>query len=101
MTVAVHDNQNKHRYEASIDGALLGFAAYRIQPPAISFTHTEVNERFERQGIASALIREALEDARRRDLEVLPFCPFVSSFIAKHHEYVELVPASRRERFGL
>ena len=101
VAVQVHDNPDKQRYEAVVDGELAGFAAYRTQPALISFVHTEVDDAFERHGIASTLIREALEDARRRGFEVLPFCPFVKSFIAEHREFVDLVPASRREEFGL
>jgi hypothetical protein len=47
---------------------------------------------------------EALDDPRRQGFEVLPFCPFVNSFnsfIEEHREFVDLVPGSRREEFGL
>jgi hypothetical protein len=101
VAVQVHDNPDERRYEAVVDGELAGFTAYRTQPGLIAFVHTEVKDAFERHGIASILIREALDDARRRGLEVLPFCPFVNSFIAEHREFVDLVPRSRREEFGL
>ena len=101
VTVEVHDNPDEQRYEATVDGALAGFTAYRLQPGLIAFTHTQVEEAFEGEGVGSTLIREALEDARRRGLEVLPYCPFVRSFIAEHREFVDLVPGSRREEFGL
>jgi uncharacterized protein len=84
-----------------LDGALASFASYRMQPGLIAFVHTEVEEAFEGHGVGSTLIRDALEDARRRGFEVLPFCPFVKSFIAAHREFVDLVPGSRREEFGL
>jgi hypothetical protein len=32
---------------------------------------------------------------------VLPYCPFVLSWITEHSEYADLVPAGRREQFGL
>jgi uncharacterized protein len=51
--------------------------------------------------VASTLIREALDDGRRRRLDVLPLCPFVNSYIDGHRDYVDLVPESRREVFGL
>ena len=101
MAVEVHDNPDEHRYEAVVDGELAGFTAYRTQPGLIAFVHIEVKDAFEGHGVGSILIREALDDARRRGFEVLPFCPFVNSFIAEHHEFVDLVPASRREEFGL
>ncbi|MEA2146570.1 MAG: uncharacterized protein QOG59_2157, partial [Solirubrobacteraceae bacterium] len=101
VAVQVHDNPDEQRYEAVVDGELAGFAAYRTQPGLISFVHTEVEDAFEGRGVGSILIREALEDVRRRGFEVLPFCPFVNSFIAEHREFVDLVPGSRREEFGL
>ena len=67
----------------------------------ISFIHTEVDEEFEGQGLGSALVAEALDDARKRDLAVLPFCPFVNSYISNHPEYLDLVPEADRKRFDL
>jgi uncharacterized protein len=80
---------------------VLGFTEYRMRPGLIAFVHTEVDERHEGEGLASTLIAGALDDARHRDLAVLPFCPFVNDFIKRHREYVDLVPAQYRERFGL
>jgi predicted GNAT family acetyltransferase len=101
VAVEVRDNPGTHRYQAAVDGTLAGFAAYRMQPGLIAFVHTEVDQAFEGHGVGSILVREALADARRRGFEVLPFCPFVNSFIKEHRGYVDLVPASRREEFGL
>jgi uncharacterized protein len=101
IVVEVRNNPVEHRYEAVVDGAFAGFTSYRLRPGVISFVHTEVDDAFAGHGVASVLIREALEDARRRGLEVLPFCPFVNSFIASHREFVDLVPGSRRQEFGL
>ncbi len=84
-----------------MDGTLAGFTIYRDRPGLIAFIHTEVDDQFEGQGVGSTLVGEALQDARRRELEVLPFCPFVNSYIQKHPEYLDLVPESRREAFGL
>jgi predicted GNAT family acetyltransferase len=46
-------------------------------------------------------VRASLDDARARHLVVLPYCPFVRSWITEHSEYADLVPAGRREQFGL
>jgi predicted GNAT family acetyltransferase len=101
VAVQVHDNPDEQRYEAVVDGEVAGFTAYRAQPGLIAFVHTEVEDAFAGHGVGSILIREALDDARRRGVEVLPFCPFVNSFIAEHREFVDLVPGSRRKEFGL
>jgi uncharacterized protein len=83
------------------DGELAGFTVYRSRAGLIAFMHTEIEPEFEGHGVGSALVREALEDARRKGLDVLPFCPFVNAYIERHREYVDLVPEDRREAFGL
>jgi predicted GNAT family acetyltransferase len=101
VAVDVRDNPDEQRYEATVDGDLAGFTAYRLRPGLIAFLHTQVDDAFEGHGVGSTLVSEALEDARRRGLEVLPFCPFVNSYIEKHHEYLDLVPEPQRWAFGL
>jgi predicted GNAT family acetyltransferase len=99
--IEVADAPERERYEISIDGEVVGFTAYATRPGLIAFVHSEVDERFQGRGLADRLIRFALEDARRRDLAVLPFCPFVKAFIERHREFEELVPDAYREQFGL
>jgi uncharacterized protein len=67
----------------------------------IAFMHTEIGDRFEGQGVGSQLVREALDEARAKGLQVLPFCPFVNGWIERHREYADLVPETHREAFGL
>ena len=78
-----------------------GFTAYEPQRETLVFVHTEIDERFEGRGLGSQLITAALDDVRRQQLRVLPFCPFVRSFIASHLDYLDLVPENRRKVFGL
>ena len=47
------------------------------------FTHTEVDEAFEGQGIASKLSRAALDDAVDRNLRITIYCPFFSAYVKK------------------
>lgn len=102
MTTTVRDNPEASRFEIHVDDALAGFADYRLSPGRIAFTHTEVDDAFAGQGLARQLVDEALTDVRRRDLAVLPFCPYVRRVIARNPEqYLDLVPESQRERFGL
>jgi predicted GNAT family acetyltransferase len=59
-----------------------------------------VDPRFGGRGLGGILVRGALDAARDRGLEVLPFCPFVRGWIGRHPEYRELVPEGQRARFG-
>ena len=99
--VQVRDVPAEERYAAEVDGRAAGFAQYRLLPGTIAFVHTEVDRAFAGRGVGNALVRGALDDARRRELAVLPYCPFVDAFIRAHREYVGLVPEARRPRFGL
>lgn len=99
--MAVADNNAEHRYEVSKDGEPAGFAIYRRRPGIIAFVHTEIDKRFEGDGLGSQLVHDALEDARRESLAVLPFCPFVNGYIKRHTEYRDLVPEDYRDKFGL
>jgi uncharacterized protein len=90
--VEVRDAPDAHRYEALAGGAVAGFAAYRLSPGRIVFTHTEVDDAYEGQGVGSALVRGALDAVRAAgDRKVVAQCPFVSSYIDRHSEYADLV----------
>jgi predicted GNAT family acetyltransferase len=101
MDVQVADDPDEHRYVVRADGEQAGFTRYRSRPRLIAFIHTEIDERFEGRGLATRLIGDALDDARAKGMEVLPFCPFVADFIARHREFLDLVPLSHRKEFGL
>jgi len=98
---AVTDNPSENRYEISVDGELAGFVQYRAKAGLIALIHTEIDDRFEGQGLGGQLIAHALDDARARALAVLPFCPFANAYIQRHPEYVDLVPEDRRQAFDL
>jgi predicted GNAT family acetyltransferase len=101
VSTLVRDAPDDDRYVAEVDGELAGFVTYRLRPELIAFIHTEVEARFEGQGVGSALASFALDDARRRGLAVLPFCPFVAGYIQRHTEYADLVPEQYHAAFGL
>ena len=97
----VTDVPERHRFEIVVDGERAGLAGYRTAPGRITFTHTEIDDAFEGRGLGSTLVRAALDTARERGLAVRPECPFVRSYIARHPDYVDLVPEDERERFAL
>jgi uncharacterized protein len=101
MELRVADNPDKARYEIHLDGEVAGFVDYRLSHNGIAFLHTETDERFRHHGVAGQLIQASLDSARKRGLAVLPYCPFVRSWIGDHQDYADLVPAGRRAEFGL
>ncbi|NHC22879.1 N-acetyltransferase [Nocardioides sp. IC4_145] len=95
--VAIAHNPGKSRYEATVDGEAAGFAEYQLTDEIIVFTHTEVDRRFEGRGVGSALARFALDDVRADGVrQVLPVCPFIKGWIARHPDYHHLMYGAPR-----
>jgi uncharacterized protein len=85
-----------HRYTGSVEDRIAAFTEFTPAAELVVFTHTESDPAFEGQGVASQLVRWALDDVRARGLQVVPLCPFVKAFIARHRdEYGDLVFTSR------
>src|SRR4051812_9357979 len=86
----VIDNEAAHQFEAHVDG-LLTRLVYERADGRLILIHTEVPDALAGRGIGSVLARAALDDARVRQLRVVPRCPFVRSYIERHSEYRSLV----------
>jgi predicted GNAT family acetyltransferase len=69
-----------------------GFAEYQLTDELIVFTHTEVDRKFEGQGVGSKIARFALDDVRADGTrKVLPLCPFIKGWIGHHREYADMI----------
>ncbi|GAB48477.1 GNAT family N-acetyltransferase [Mobilicoccus pelagius] len=89
--VQVSRNDDRNRYEAYLEGALAGFAEFRRGDGTIEFPHTVTEPEFGGRGVASALARTSLDEAREQGLRVIPSCSFYAGWIEKHPDYAELV----------
>jgi predicted GNAT family acetyltransferase len=89
--VTVKDNPEQGRYDAFVDGKLAGHTNYSTQGDHVVFSHTEVAPEFGGKGVASTLIKAALDDMRSKGNTIDPKCPFVRGFIDKHAEYADLI----------
>ena len=90
MPNAVTDNTTLDRYELITDGGI-AFVRYRTVDRIRTLTHAEVPKALEGHGLGSALARGALELARTQRYKIVPQCPFIVAYIAKHPEYRDLV----------
>jgi predicted GNAT family acetyltransferase len=86
----VRDNPALSRFELDHDGRT-AVAYYQLTPGVITLRHTEVPPEMSGQGIGSQLVRGVLEAARARGLKVVPKCPFVAAYMAKHPELNDLL----------
>ncbi len=89
-TGSVRDNKSQRRFELDVEGTL-AFANYRLVPGTVIITHTETPPALRGRGIASELVRGALEMIRADGQKVVAGCGFVVDYLAKHPEFADLV----------
>ncbi len=94
MSLVVTDATDRERYEALLDDVLVGVLTYAVRNGRIALIHTEVMEAYEGRGIAAALARFALDDARRRGLLVIASCPYVKRYLETHPDDLDIVVGS-------
>ena len=82
-TVAAGDNQ----FTISVDGRRVGLIDFYDRDGVRTFTHTEVDPAFGGRGLATILVREALQAARAADLRIASQCSMVTQYIGKHPEF--------------
>lgn len=85
----VSHNASASRYECAVLGiATLAVAEYALESGAdetrMIFTHTFVPPEMRGKGVAEALVRAALADARSHGRRVVPHCSYVAKFIGRH-----------------
>ena len=90
MSYTLKDNPEKKRYEFQLEPHT-PFVEYIRAQDKIYLTHTEVPPALEGKGIGSALVKQALEDIKDKNLTLVPLCPFVAMYIKKHPEWKALV----------
>lgn len=99
MPVTVRNVPQRQRYEAVLDNELAGFTEYRLDGDRVVFLHTEVDDRFEGQGVGTRLVRGALDDVRASGRLIVARCPFVRSWLARHPDYADLVAPKPAPRY--
>ncbi|NAY91110.1 N-acetyltransferase [Muricauda sp. JGD-17] len=90
MEYELINNEEAKQYEFHIEGQVPKIEYIKAKDK-IYLTHTEIPKGLEGKGIGSALVKQALDDVREKDLTLVPLCPFVALFIKRHPEYKTLV----------
>lgn len=86
-----HFTAEDGRYAIAVDDQRVGIAEYLDHGSQRIFTHTEVADAFEGRGLATILVREALEETRDAGLRIVAVCPLVAAFVDKHHDFDDVV----------
>lgn len=99
QVIAILDHPEDEYYEVTSGDDRVGMLVYHVIGTKLTITHTWIAESHRGQGLASILIRHALDDIRTKSVAVSNYCPIVGSYIEKNPEYGDLLQdAGRRER---
>ncbi|HLH39335.1 MAG TPA: GNAT family N-acetyltransferase [Bryobacteraceae bacterium] len=82
---AVIHNSAGHRFELTMHRET-AFLDYQLAGRDLTLRHTEVPLELRGRGAGAALVRAALDFARREKLKVIAACPFVRAHLARHPE---------------
>jgi len=82
-----HEPDNE-RYALYLDDEVAGFAHYTETEHELVFDHTVVDPVHRGTGVASKLVKSALDDVRDNSTKrVVPACSYVQAWIARHEDY--------------
>lgn len=91
--VTIRHNPERERFEVLVAGNVVGKAAYKTYDAAGSqqriFYHTVINEEYGGQGLAGQLATAALGATVSAGMGIVPVCPYIKKFLAKHPDYAD------------
>ncbi len=90
MDIKITDNPSEKQFESNIQNELAKIE-YIISKDKIYLTHTEVPPALGGKGIGSALMKGVFEIIEKRNLKLVPLCPFVLSYLNRHQEWNKLL----------
>lgn len=91
MTHDVRHDPDARRFTVTELGHEAYLEYYELPDGAVDYAHTYTPQEVRGRGIATAIIREALEWARANDRTVVPGCPFVRTYVDRHPEYESVI----------
>ena len=89
IAAIVRNDKTRNRFELEIDGAV-AFADYCQAGDRVTITHTETPPALRGRGIASQLVKGALELIRADGHKVVAGCSFVVDYLDQHPEHADL-----------
>jgi len=96
-TARLSNNAALSRFEIHSAGKT-AFLEYQRTPSTLVLAHTEVPPELEGRGVAGKLVHAALDLALAEGVKIVPMCPFVTAYLRRHREYLDLVDPRHRAR---
>jgi predicted GNAT family acetyltransferase len=93
-TVEREDGPTKGRYRLVVDGVEAEMTYSRAGEGLIIIDHTDVPAALRGRKVGERLVRQAIEDARRDGVAIMPLCPFAKAQIDRHPEWQDVLRRS-------
>lgn len=91
----IRHDASARRFSTEIDGST-GYLDYvELDDRTLDYRRTYVPDALRGRGVASALVRHALDYARERQMKIIPTCSFVAATIDRNPEYRDLVAPTK------
>jgi predicted GNAT family acetyltransferase len=85
------DHGAKGRYRTVVDGHEAEMTYSRAGEKLIIIDHTEVPAALRGRKVGERMVRQAVEDARRDGVKIIPLCPFAKAQIDRHPEWQDVL----------
>lgn len=93
--VTYRKNEDVNAYEAITEAQIVGRLDYRRRNQHTVLTHTVVSPSHRGRGIASGLVKFALDDLSANHATLTNYCPFIDDFLVAHPKYASLLAAEK------
>jgi hypothetical protein len=90
MSYPIKHDTEASQFTSTVDGQV-SLLQYRLKDGVMKIVHTEVPPDLAGHGIASDLMRAALDTARSSGWRVVPACSYAKVFLERHPEYNDLL----------
>lgn len=91
LDIKVRNNTEAGSYDATVDDRVVGMVVYEQRDNRVVIRHTIVQPDFRGRGVATTLVRAALDDLVANGRTLTNYCSFITDFIAEHQEYATLL----------
>jgi uncharacterized protein len=78
------------KYTIAVEGKTVGLAEFADRGDQRVFYHTEIDPDYGGRGLATILVKEALDAARDNGKRIVPVCSMVGTVLKKHPEFDDI-----------
>ncbi|MEQ9468174.1 MAG: GNAT family N-acetyltransferase [Ekhidna sp.] len=80
IEIQCEETESKGAYFVEVDGERVAEMTYsKAGVDRIIIDHTEVDDSMRGTGLGKKMVEQAVEDARRKGISIVPLCPFARS----------------------